>query len=68
MSITDRAVDSKHYVTFHAARRFLEAKRIWVTRTQYDYSLYFVAVDGNDYICNMWDVIDMAEERGFEHE
>lgn len=66
MSATDRAVDPKHYVTFHAARRWLKAAGSKVERTKYNYSLYFVFADGKQYICDMWAVIEMAEKGGMK--
>lgn len=54
------------YVAFTAARRFLEAAGLKVERTKYNYSKYFVHEGDQTLICERWDVIEMAEERGFE--
>lgn len=66
MSATDRAVDPQHYVTFNKARRFLEAAGLKVKRAAYSHTTYFVRQGDTEWVCNMWDVINMAEERGMQ--
>lgn len=66
MSITDRAVDPKHYIRFNAARRFLIAAGFTVKRSNANHSMYFFCIGNTEYIGNMWSVIEMAEQRGMK--
>lgn len=66
--VTQQQKQPHDYVAFTAARRFLEAAGMKVERTKYDYRQYFVSEGDRTLICQRWDVIEIAQQRGMKHE